>query len=152
VIVREYRSEDEDACRALFAELVEAHRELYPDGGVGGTFELPERVFVAEADGAVVGYAGLIAHGKRCELEPIVVSAAARGRGAGRALAERVVAEARASGAIGVFVRPVGRNASAIAFFRSVGFDVLAFVRLQIDFDERERHPGETIAGVEFLV
>jgi hypothetical protein len=38
VIVREYDERDFDACSALFAELVDVHRALYPDGDVGGEF------------------------------------------------------------------------------------------------------------------
>src|SRR5436309_10602341 len=98
MIVREYRTEDHDACRALFAELVETHRELYPGADIGGDFVLDGTVFVAEDEGDVVGYAGLMWHGRRAELEPIVVAGASRGHGVGRALAERVVEGAKAAG------------------------------------------------------
>jgi GNAT superfamily N-acetyltransferase len=152
VVVRAYRPDDEDACRALFAELVDAHRALYPGAQIGERFELAGETFVAEEDGRVVGYAGLLRHGRQAELEPIVVARDARRAGVGAALAAAAVERARAAGAIRVFVRPVARNRDAIAFFRSAGFDVLAYVQLQLDLDERERRAGETLAGVEFLV
>jgi GNAT superfamily N-acetyltransferase len=92
----------------------------------------------------------MIRHGRRTELEPIVVAERYRGRGVGRALVERVAAEARAGQSLGVFVRPTARNASALAFFRSAGFDVLTYVRLELDFEPRDRSLGASLAGLEF--
>jgi GNAT superfamily N-acetyltransferase len=152
VIVRDYERRDREACRRLFDELVEAHRGLYPGADIGSRFNLEGQIFVAEDDGRVVGYAGLIRHKRRVELEPIVVASSHRGRGVGRALAERVVQEAREAGAIGIFVRPVGRNRDAIAFFHAMGFDVLSYLRLEIDFEPRERHLAERIADRDFRV
>jgi GNAT superfamily N-acetyltransferase len=152
VIVREYAPGDLDACRVLFAELVETHRALYPDVEIPGTFALEGTVFVAEESGRVVGYAALLRHGARAELEPIAVASTHRGRGVGRALAERVVHEARESGATRIFVRPVGRNRDAFAFFHAVGFDVLGRVELQIDFEPRDRRAGERLGGRDFRV
>jgi hypothetical protein len=48
VIVREYRADDESACRALFEELVEVHRRLYPDAEIGADFTREGRLLVAE--------------------------------------------------------------------------------------------------------
>ncbi len=152
MIVREYAQGDLEACRALFAELVETHGALYPDVEIGSTFVLEGTVFVAEEGGRVVGYAALLWHGRRAELEPIAVASAHRGRGVGRALAERVVREAREGGATRIFVRPVGRNRDAFAFFHAVGFDVLGRVELQIDFEPRDRRPGERIGQRDFRV
>jgi hypothetical protein len=67
-------------------------------------------------------------------------------------LVERVVAAARTAGAAGIFVRPTARNRAAIAFFHGAGFDTLTYVRLEIDFEERERRPGERVAEREFRV
>ena len=152
MIVRDYRAEDEAAVRGLFDELVEAHRAFYPDGDVGTNFELEGRIFVAEDEGRLVGYAGMIRHPRSAELEPIVVSQDYRGRGVGRALVERVAEEARASGANRLYARPVGRNRDAHAFFHSVGLDVMGYLYVQLDLEPRERRPGETIAGREFRV
>jgi GNAT superfamily N-acetyltransferase len=150
VEIREYGPRDLDACRALFDELVETHRALYPDGDIGSAFELEGLIFVAEDEGRVVGYAGLLWHGKRAEIEPIVVARDHRGRGVGRALAGRIIEEARAGGAVRVFARPVGRNRDAIAFFHSIGLDTLGYVQVQLDLEPRERRPAERIAGRGF--
>jgi GNAT superfamily N-acetyltransferase len=152
VQVRAYQARDADACRRLFEELVETHRRLYPDGDIGSTFAPEGDLFVAVDGDEVVAFAGLIRHGRRAELEPIVVAASHRGRGAGRAVVEHVVGEARRGGAIRLFARPVGRNADAIAFFHAVGLDVLARVEVQIDLDARARRDGETLGGRTFRV
>jgi N-acetylglutamate synthase-like GNAT family acetyltransferase len=152
VIVRDFEPADEPACRALFAELVEVHRALYPDGNVGGEFQLEEWMLVAEEDGRVVGYVGLRRHPKSVELEPVIVGQDNRGCGAGRALVERAVEEARAAGVTRVYASPVGRNRDAIAFFHSVGLDTLGYVHVQLDLEPRERRPAERIAGREFRV
>ena len=152
MIVREYRAEDEPACRALFEELVEVHRGLYPDAEIRGAFQIEGRLLVAEDEGRVVGYAGMLRHPHSVEVEPIVIARGQRGRGVGRALIDRVVSEARAEGVTQVYAQPAGRNADALAFFNSVGLDVLAYTRVQLDLTPRDRRPGETIAGCEFRV
>jgi len=152
VIVRDYRAEDESACQALFDELVEVHRALYPDGDIRATFEPEGRLFVAEDEDRVVGYAGMLRHPHSVEIEPIVVARDCRARGAGRALVERVVSAARADGATQVYAQPTGRNRDALAFFNTVGLDVVAYLRVQLDLTPRERRLGEQIAGREFRV
>jgi N-acetylglutamate synthase-like GNAT family acetyltransferase len=152
VIVRDLERADRGACRSLFQELVETHRALYPGSEIGSKFRLEGRIFVAEDEGRIVGYAGLIWHRRVAELEPIVVAQDHRRRGVGLALAERVMKEARGGGAVRIFVRPTARNREAIAFFRSVGFDVLGNVQLQVDIEPRERRVGESIAGCDFRV
>ena len=133
-------------------ELVQTHRELYPDAELGGELKTEGKIFVAEEEGRVLGFAGLLWHGRKAELEPIVVAPDARERGVGRALVERIVEEAKAEGAVRVFVQPVGRNRDAIAFFHELGFDTLGYVQLQIDVEPRNRKPGERIAGRDFMV
>jgi GNAT superfamily N-acetyltransferase len=161
--IRPYGSGDLTACRALWAELTEAHRNLYDDPTFGGDdpglgFDAyladagQERIWVAESGGAVVGLIGLLVEGGRAELEPLVVSEAWRGSGVGRALAETVVAAARELGFPRLRVRPVGRNADAIRFFHALGFDVLGRVDLRLDLDATPRVPGERIASRDFLV
>jgi N-acetylglutamate synthase-like GNAT family acetyltransferase len=152
VIVREYEPRDEPACRALFDELVEVHRALYPDGNIRADFQLEERILVADDEGRVVGYVGLRRHPKSVELEPVVVAQDQRGRGVGRALVQRAVDEARVEGVRRVYVSPTGRNRDAIAFFHSVGLDTIGYVHLQLDLEPRERHPAERLAGREFRV
>ena len=161
--IRGYEAGDLEACRELWAELTQWHRDIFDAPEIGG--EDPgrafdehlekigaEQIFVAEQDGRVVGLAGLIP-GETVELEPIVVSRKDRGDGIGRLLATAVVDAARDRGARTVQVRPVGRNVEAVRFFHSVGFDILGHVVLERDLVERERDPwvpGERIAERDF--
>jgi GNAT superfamily N-acetyltransferase len=162
--IRRYRPADLDDCRSLWVDLTERHRELYADETIGGDdpgrgFDAhlaevgPERIWVAELDGRVVGLAGAIVSGRKVELEPLSVRAGCRGAGVGRRLAEEVVAYARAQGARQVVVRPTGRNADAIRAFHSLGFDVLTRVELVHDLTDDERwRAGESVAGRTFRV
>jgi GNAT superfamily N-acetyltransferase len=140
VIVRDYRAADEDACRALFEELVDVHRRLYPGAQIGAAFSPEGRLLVAEDEGEVVGFAGMLRHPHSVEIEPIVIKPGMRGAGVGRALVERVVEEARAQeGVTQVYAQPAGR-------------DVLAYARVQLDLEPRDRRPGETLGDREFRV
>ena len=160
-MIRRFRPEDRKACEALWLELVDWHRKLYDDASIGpGSFadyaeeHDVEHVWVADEEGDVIGFAGLIVYRTKAELEPVVVAERARGRGFGRALVDAVVGEAQRLGVARVFVRPVARNAAAIAFFHELGFTALGHLELQLDF---ERPPdywraGESLAGREFRV
>ena len=153
MIVRDYRAADEDACRALFEELVDVHRRLYPGAQIGAAFSPEGRLLVAEDEGEVVGFAGMLRHPHSVEIEPIVIKPGMRGAGVGRALVERVVEEARAQeGVTQVYAQPAGRNRDAFGFFNSVGLDVLAYARVQLDLEPRDRRPGETLGDREFRV
>jgi N-acetylglutamate synthase-like GNAT family acetyltransferase len=162
--IRHYRPGDLEQCRSLWADLSDWHRQLYADESIGGTdpgaaFDAhlaqvgPERIFVAEVDGRVVGLAGMIVRGRKVELEPLSVRAGCRGVGIGRELAKAVVAAARAEGAEQVVVRPTGRNADAIRVFHTLGFDVVSRVELVYDLGGGERwRDGEDFAGRRFRV
>jgi N-acetylglutamate synthase-like GNAT family acetyltransferase len=138
VHIRPYRPSDRNACLALWVELTERHRDLYDDRSVGsadpeGTLDeylRTSRAWVAERDGKVVGLAGAIGLGSKAELEPVVVTANARGQGIGRRLVRAAVSDALAHGAAHVFARPVARNLDAIRFFHACGLDVLTRVEL----------------------
>jgi hypothetical protein len=71
IMIRDCWNSDRKSCRGLRRELVEEHRELYSDRTIGG--DCPEdyfdehlsknhsmRVWVAEVDSAVVGFASLV--------------------------------------------------------------------------------------------
>ena len=90
------------------------------------------RLFVLRVDGRVGGMANALltvstAEGRRVVLlEDVIVGAAYRGRGLGRALVEHVVAWARAEGLPRVTLLADRDNAAAIAFYRRLGFDFSA--------------------------
>jgi GNAT superfamily N-acetyltransferase len=163
--VRQFEPPDADACRRLWEELTEWHRQIFDSPEIGGenpgrAFDEhlakigPENVWVAELEGQVVGLAGLIP-GVESELEPVVVAERHRHRGIGRLLATAVITAARERGARTIQVRPVGRNAEAIRFFHALGFDILFNVELGLDLVERDRDvwtSGECLAAREFRV
>jgi GNAT superfamily N-acetyltransferase len=104
--IREGTEADFERLRAIAVE-AKAHwgydRALVEEWAQGGDFE-PESlrrrlVYVAEEDGRPVGWAALIPRGEVGWLEDLWVEPAWIGRGLGRALFERVAAEARQRGA-----------------------------------------------------
>lgn len=161
--VRGYEPGDLDACRELWAELTQWHRDIFDAPEIGGddpgrAFDEhlakigAESIWVAEIDGEVVGMAGLVAE-PEFELEPIVVAEHRRKHAVGRLLTSAVVSAARDRGARALQVRPVGRNVEAIRFFHHLGFDIIAHLQLQMDLAERKRDPwvsGERLAGRDF--
>jgi GNAT superfamily N-acetyltransferase len=163
--IRSYEDGDREACRALWRELTQWHRDIYDDQSIhadrdpGDFFDEHleqagrEHVWVAELDGAVVGFTSLLLDAERPvgELEPLVVAASSRGLGVGRALAEHVVAAARAEGLRRLDVKPAARNAPAIAFFHDVGFDTLGQHELLLYLDPPRDWPvQERVADRDF--
>ena len=159
--IRIYEHGDYNACRALWVELTQRHREIYEDPGIGGDdpgkgFDAylanPNRraTWVAELDGKVVGIAGLICHGEEAEVEPVVVTAVHRSQGIGRSLVDHAVGHAREMGVRFLNVRPVARNAEAISFFVEAGFNLIGHVDLFQDLSPsagRQWKPGIVIHG-----
>lgn len=152
-MIRGYEDGDREECRALYRLLTQWHRDLYADESIGAGGDPgdffdehletvgAERIWVAEVDGRVVGFVGLIVDGSRGELEPIVVAPDARRSGVGRALAEHVIAAARELGLRRIDVRPVARNDNAIRFFHDLGFDTLGQIELMIYLQEPKEWP-----------
>ncbi len=155
VTIRPYRPLDHGACRQLWAEFAEAHRDLYADPTLGGAdpgagFEEYltrldlSGVWVADhRDEGVVGLIGLVLGGTSVgatvaarsdepsgEVEPVVVAAHLRGRGIGRELLEYVAAQARRRGMRGLTISPALRNVTAIRCLHAAGYDTLASVTL----------------------
>lgn len=139
--VRPYELRDRHACRALWRELTERHRDIYDSPAIGG--DEPERFFdehlahrdlagvwVAEVEGRVAGFVGLLRTGDEAEVEPVVVRADTRSRGIGRALLRHAEAQARRLGVTSLNIRPVARNVEAIRLFVREGFDLVGHVQL----------------------
>jgi GNAT superfamily N-acetyltransferase len=165
VSVRGFEPDDAAACRALWAELTEWHRSLYSDPSIGGDdpgsgFDAyleefgGERAWVAEEGASIVGFAGLIMRGQQAEIEPVIVAGGVRGRGIGRALVEAALRAAQAEGVQQAVVRPVARNADALAFFHGLGFTALGHIELLLDFERPAEYwrAGERLAERDFRV
>lgn len=162
--IREYESRDLEACRQLWRDLTQRHRDIYQNPTIGG--EDPGHLFdeyltdtrlagpwVAQEGSAVVGLTGLLIGGVEAEIEPIVIRPERRSRGLGTRLLERMRTEARERGVVYLSIRPVARNVEAITCFHRAGFSVLGhldmFVKLA-DSDDRAWKPGVSIHGLSF--
>jgi GNAT superfamily N-acetyltransferase len=164
VHVREYGPGDLHACRRLWAELTEHHREIYgdptigdddPGSGFDAYLETLNRVtsWVAIVEGEVVGLTGLFDHGLSGEVEPVVVTSTRRHQGIGQALIEEVVSVSTKRGYEYLAIRPVARNVTAIRSFYKQGFRTLGgHIDLTMDLRAR-RHPwreGVNLHGLDF--
>jgi ribosomal-protein-alanine N-acetyltransferase len=77
---------------------------------------------VAEVDGKIVGYAGLLAAGGQGDVLTIAVATARWGHGIGTALLDRLLAEAARRGCAEVFLEVRADNARAQRLYRWRGF------------------------------
>ncbi|MCP4361412.1 MAG: GNAT family N-acetyltransferase [Chloroflexi bacterium] len=166
LVIRHYKPGDLEACRYLWFELTDWHRDLYNSPTIGGenpgllfdehlTLVGADNIWVAEVDGNVVGLTGLISDVDEPELEPIVVNSSYRGLGIGRRLIETVMEAARQKGVRQLKVRPVGRNEQAIQFFHEQGFNVIGHIELFQDINAANQdvwRDGEKLAGKNFKV
>jgi N-acetylglutamate synthase-like GNAT family acetyltransferase len=91
---------------------------------------------VAEADGDLVGVAGLEPCRDNALLRSVAVTAEWRSRGVGRALVERVIAEAESRGVHALYLL----TTTAERWFPSFGFRVIA----------RDETPADVRATAEF--
>lgn len=161
--MREYRSTDLDACRGLYAQLVEHHREIYGDSTIGGDdpgsgfddyLGLPERVmtWVATDGASVIGMTGLLWEGEESTIEPVVVDRHRRRCGVGRMLVATAVEESRRRGATDVSIKPVARNVSGIQAFHELGFRTLGHVELfmSLSRDDSYWRAGPELHGRSF--
>ena len=97
---------------------------------------------VAEGpDGALLGYAGVMAGGADADVQTIAVAPAAQGRGLGGTLLEALVEAARGAGATSLLLEVRADNAPAIALYERHGFDRIAVRR-------RYYQPGDIDAWV----
>lgn len=101
-----------------------------------GVAESLRSFVVAEAGGALVGVAGLETCCDNALLRSVAVDPAWRSRGTGRALVNRVIAEAEARGIRGLYLL----TTTAEQYFPSFGFRVIA----------REQVPDDVRSTTEF--
>jgi GNAT superfamily N-acetyltransferase len=148
--IRAYRDDDLAACRDLWRELTQRHRDIYDDQTIGGDDPGMEfdghiarphlaAVWVAERAGAVVGLCGLLIDGEQGEVEPVVVTARERSKGVGRRLLACAIDEARARGVRFLSIRPVARNVEALQLFHECGFRTLGHVDMFMYLGEEPR-------------
>ncbi len=163
ILIREYLDSDYAACRALEGELAQHEAEIYRDPSIAGVD--PGRGFdkflamnnrrgtwVAEADGRVVGLAGLLEYPLEngvVEIEPLVVAADERDKGTGSLLVRHVTGEAKKAGFRFLTIRPELRNEKAFDLYIRLGFNLVGQVELFQDLlPERGR---KWQSGVEIL-
>lgn len=106
---------------------LEAFGEFDPDAARRGAVLTSRNgvvTSVAEWDGRLAGFAALSQQGRRAWLDAIAVTLRCRGRGAGRALLERVVQQARERGATSLGLATADSNVAALALFLHQGFRV----------------------------
>ena len=165
ITIRKYKPQDREHCRGLWRELTEWHREIYDDPTIGG--ENPEDYFdkhlvrvgadnlwVAVDGSNVVGLVGLMVVNDETEIEPLIVSKAHRGKGAGKSLINTVIDEARKRGVRLLNIKPVARNTKTIKFLYEQGFKTLGYIELFIDLTGPSARyswkPGPMIYGCDF--
>lgn len=141
LVIRPYKPSDLPACRELYLQLVQWHRDLYNDPTIGEPDPYSglmnqlrdsgeESLWVAEIEGAVVGLVGLIFKGDEAEVEPIVVAESHRRQGIGTQLLKHVTEVAREAGVKFLNVKHVARNWQAIQCSYAAGFRTLGFIEL----------------------
>jgi GNAT superfamily N-acetyltransferase len=160
VTIRAYRPSDHNACRRLWAELIEHRRGLYgeeprgPETGAGFEEYLTQLnlsgMWVADhTDTGVVGFVGLMLDGRSGEVDPVVVTADFRGRGIGRSLLAKVAEEAGRRGLRRLTVSPAVRDRAALQSLHTAGFSTIATVTLAYDLAGaaagRSEPEGETL-------
>lgn len=92
--------------------------------GLPGKYARPQgRLFIAYVDGKPAGCVALrdLKHGV-CEMKRMFVPDAFRGQGIGRALAERIIAEAKEAGYRTMRLDTSRRQAEAMRLYESMGF------------------------------
>ncbi len=141
LVIRAYETRDLDACRQLWVDLTDRHRRIYESDDIGG--EDPGKqfdehlkrsdlagVWVAEEEGEILGLIGLLHSEDETEVEPVVVRPGHRSKGIGKRLLQRAAEEAAARDVRYLSIKPVARNAEAIALFTAEGFDIVGHVQL----------------------
>ena len=156
--IREARPEDWTAIWPFFREIVDAGEtyaydpEIDEEGGRAlWMVAAPARTTVAvDDDDAVIGSASMYANrpgrGSHVASASFMVDPARGGEGAGRALAEEMIAWARSSGFRAIqFNAVVESNTRAVALWQSLGFEIIGTV------PEAFEHPALGLVGLHVM-
>lgn len=129
VIIREFRPGDGTAFRRLNEEWIVRHFVLEPKDEAsladpqGTILDRGGRIFLAVRDSQPVGCCALLAMGPgEFEVAKMAVTESSQRAGIGRLLLDRVIAEARASGARRLYLETNRKLATAIRLYESLGF------------------------------
>lgn len=147
VTIRRARPDDEEPLREIDRQTWTSDVSPAPVPAGGRPFFGPDapldEVLVAEETGAVVGYVRvhqavpIPSHTHVLEVNGLAVDPARQRTGAGRALVEAVVAEARARGARKLTLRVLAPNTAARRLYASCGFVVEGVLREEFLLDGR---------------
>ena len=134
VEIRPLTPDDWSRVEAIWAEGIDTRNATFetetPSWVSFDATRYPEHRLVATLDGVVVGWAALAPVSRRACYAGVVensvyVSAAARGRGIGRALMKALVAGADAGGIWTIQTSVFPENAASLVLHKSVGFRVV---------------------------
>jgi GNAT superfamily N-acetyltransferase len=127
--IREFTAGDEDAFRKLNEEWITRHFALEHKDEVsladpeGTILERGGRIFFAVRNGQPIGCCALLAMAQgEFEVAKMAVTESSQGAGIGRHLLQRVITEARASGARRLYLETNRKLAPAIRLYESMGF------------------------------
>jgi len=124
-VLRPLRWWDLEAVHALERELF-GPTAWSPEAFWGELAQRNRTLLVAEADGAVLGYAVAVVNGADADVQTIGVAPAAQGRGTGRSLLRALLAAAARAGATRMLLEVRADNEQALALYRSEGFEQIA--------------------------
>jgi tRNA threonylcarbamoyl adenosine modification protein TsaD/ribosomal-protein-alanine acetyltransferase len=122
-VVRAMRLDDIPAVAALEAA---SFRDAWSAGMFREELAAPRRAYlVAEENGHVIGYAGVMLVDDDAHLMNVAVNAERRGEGLGRALVAEALGRASALGATRATLEVRPSNAAAIALYESLGLETV---------------------------
>ena len=156
--IRQYAPSDLDACRDLWSELTQRHRNIYDDQTIGGDdpglafdghLQSPKNAgtWIVEQRGQVVAFATLLADGDEAEIDPIVVRSDLRSQGIGTRLIRLMIDEAKRRGVRSLSIRPVARNVEAMTLYHDLGFRTLGHIDMFMELDAGSARGWKT--GIE---
>lgn len=114
------------------AHVVVLEQELFPVDAWSaeqfwGELAQPSRHYcVAETEGEIIGYGGIMAIGATADLQTIAIAGQAQGTGTGRRLLETLIAIAVDQGCTEMLLEVRSDNAAAQRLYLARGFEVIA--------------------------